>query len=133
MSRFKNEERVQIIAVGSAYSLGYGTVVETRPSSVRVRVDGGPQDAMTFWDTELIPAPNVPAPAKEFLRTQKYIRELVEDTKLLRDAAGLLPQGTSAQKDLQAYASHQAKIVASLKAVLRQDGVTFAEDADGGK
>jgi hypothetical protein len=132
MSRFKNQERVQVIANPSGYHLKYGTVVETDTASVRVRVDGEGR-GMRFWDTELVPAPHAPAPEKELTQTQKYIRELDEDTKLLFDAAGLYPQGTSVQKDLQAFASHQAKIVYNLKLVLSQDGVTLWEAEDGGK
>lgn len=132
MSRFKTEERVQVIATHSTYLHQFGSVVETDRSSVRVQVDGVKM-AMRFSDTELIPAPHVPAPGKELLRTQRYIRELDEDTKLLSNAANLFPQGTSVQKDMQAYATHQAKIVYNLKMLLSQDGIKPLEDEDGGE
>lgn len=132
MSRFKTEERVQVIATHSSYLHQFGSVVETDRSSVRVLVDGVTM-VMRFSDTELIPALHVPAPGKELLRTQRYIRELDEDTKMLSNAASLYPQGSSVQKDLQAFATHQAKIVYNLKMLLSQDGVVFREDEDGGK
>jgi hypothetical protein len=132
MSRFKNKERVQIIAPGSTYVHQYGTVIETENSSVKVLVDDV-ERALRFWETEVIAAPHVPAPAKKLPETRKYIRELDEDTKLLFDAAGLFPQGTSVQKDMQAYAKHQAAIIRNLKVTLANDGVNLWEDENGGE
>lgn len=132
MSRFKNQERVLIVATGSSYLHQFGTIIETENSSVKVLVDGV-ERALRFWDTEVVAAPSVPAPAKKLPETRKYIRELDEDTKLLFDAAGLFPQGTSVQKDMHAYAKHQAAIIRNLKVTLANDGVNLWEDEGGGE
>lgn len=130
MSRFKHDERVQIIAVGSTYRLQYGTVVETATSSVHVAIDGVDRP-LRFWDTELLSAPNVPAPAKELARTQKYLRELDEDAKTLFAASQLVPVNSLMRKELDAFAASQAKIVYNLKLLLKQDGVKLWEAEDG--
>jgi hypothetical protein len=128
MSRFKNEERVQIIANQSNYHLKCGTVVETDSASVRVIVDGEGR-SVRFWDTELVPAPSVTLPAKELTHTQKYLRELEEDAKLLYDAAGLLPKGETKAGIISA-AEQITKITATFRLLLSYDGVTLLEAED---
>lgn len=129
MSRFKKQERVQVIAAQSFYHLQYGTVIETDSASVRIIVDGENR-ASRFWDTELVPAPNAPVPKKELTQTQKYLRELDEDTKALMAASVLLPVNSAMRKDLDGFANNQAKIVYNLKLVLKQDGVALWETED---
>lgn len=73
---------------------------------------------------------DVPAPAKELTQTLKYLRELDEDAKLLRDASQVCPVNSTLRKDLDAFAASQAKIVYNLKMLLDQDGVTLWEDED---
>lgn len=130
MSRFRKDERVQIIATISDYHLQYGTVIETLSASVRIRLDGV-DSIMRFWDTELIPAP--PLPVKELTKTQTYLRELDEDAKALTAASHLVPVNSALRKDLDAFAANQTKIVYNLKMLLSQDGVKLWEAEDGGK
>lgn len=134
MSRFKKEERVQVIAPQSIYLHQYGTVIETDSASVRILIDGETRQSR-FWDTELILAPHVPIPGKGLERTQAYLRELGEDAKLMLDASDLLPNGSGVQKDLRDFAGRQSKIVHLLKQTLQQDGITLWEDevAQSGK
>lgn len=132
LPKFKAQDRVQVDRLGSSYHNLYGTVVEAFDGSHSVLIDGHARP-MRFWDNELIEAPASPVPPPELSRTQAYIRELDEDTKQLFTTASLYPQGSTVQKDVQAFAAHQAKIVYNLKLVLHQDGVTVWEAEDGGK
>lgn len=132
MSQFKEEERVQVIATKSTYLNQYGTVVQAGWDSARINVDGLTGD-MRFSDQELVHAPHVPAPGKELLRTQRYLRELDEDTKLMMDASDLLPNGSGVQRNLRDFAKRQAKIVYNMKMLMAQDGVKPLEAEDGGE
>lgn len=126
MSRFKLQERVQIISTSSNYLHQYGTVVETDNSSVRVLIDGLHKN-LRFWDTELLSAPHFPLPDKELTKTQEYLRELEEDAKLLYDAADLLPKGET-KAGVLASAEQIQKITATFRLLLQQDGVTLREE-----
>jgi hypothetical protein len=128
MSRFKIQERVQVIKPESSYCHQYGTVIETDNASVRLIIDGDGRPTR-FWDTELIPAPGVPEPGKELTHTQKYLRELEEDAKLLYDAADLLPKGETKAGIISA-AEQITKITATFRLLLTQDGVTIWEAED---
>ena len=128
MSQFKLQERVQVIKTLSNYVNSYGTVVETDNASVRVFLDGMDK-TLRFWDSELVSAPSVPAPAKELTRTQKYLRELEEDAKLLYDAADLLPKGETKAGIISA-AEQITKISGTFRLLLQQDGVVLREDED---
>jgi len=132
MSRFKKQQRVQVIAFQSNYRLQYGTVVETDSASVRVMVDGEGK-TMRFWDTELIAAPNNPSPSKELTITQAYLRELEEDAKQMMDASDLLPNGSGVQRDLRDFAGRQSKIVYLLRQCLQKDGIEVLEAEDVSK
>jgi len=127
---FKDQDRVRVAKQNSTYFKECGTVVGTDSFGHKVLIDGMSRP-LRFLSKELEAAPALSSP--ELARTQAYLRELDEDTKQLLDTVSLYPQGTSVQKDMQAFANHQAKIIYNLKLVLSQDGVTLWEAEDGGK